>query len=52
MKENINRALAGGDVFECMDLKATHHVHTAFTQDHRNAVKAFVDKRDPVFEGR
>ena len=52
MKENINRALAGGDLFECMDLEATHHVHTAFTEDHRNAVKAFVEKRDPVFEGR
>jgi len=52
MKENINRALAGGDALECMDLEATHHVHTAFTEDHRNAVKAFVEKRDPVFEGR
>jgi 2-(1,2-epoxy-1,2-dihydrophenyl)acetyl-CoA isomerase len=52
MKENINRAAAGGDVLECMDLEATHHVHTAFTEDHRNAVKAFVEKRDPVFKGR
>ena len=52
MKENINRALSGGDLFECMDLEATHHVHTSFTEDHRNAVKAFVEKRDPVFKGR
>ena len=52
MKENINRALSGGDLFECMDLEATHHVHTSFTEDHRNAVKAFVEKRDPVFNSR
>jgi 2-(1,2-epoxy-1,2-dihydrophenyl)acetyl-CoA isomerase len=52
MKENIARAASGADVFDCMDLEATHHVHTAFTEDHRNAVKAFVEKRDPVFKGR
>jgi 2-(1,2-epoxy-1,2-dihydrophenyl)acetyl-CoA isomerase len=37
---------------ECLDLEATHHVHASFTQDHKNAVKAFVEKRTPVFEGR
>jgi len=52
MKENINRALEGGELGECLDLEATHHVHTSFTRDHRNAVKAFVEKRKPVFEGR
>jgi 2-(1,2-epoxy-1,2-dihydrophenyl)acetyl-CoA isomerase len=52
MKENINRALEGGELGDCLDLEATHHVHTSFTQDHRNAVKAFVEKRTPVFEGR
>lgn len=52
MKENINRALEGGEMGDCLDLEATHHVHTSFTQDHRNAVKAFVEKRKPVFEGR
>jgi 2-(1,2-epoxy-1,2-dihydrophenyl)acetyl-CoA isomerase len=52
MKENINRALEGGELGDCLDLEATHHVHTAFTEDHRNAVKAFVEKRKPVFEGR
>ena len=51
MKENLNRAV-GGDVFECLDLEATHHVHTGFTKDHREATKAFVEKREPVFEGR
>lgn len=51
MKENLNRAV-GGSLHECLDLEATHHVHTSFTQDHRNAVRAFVEKRTPVFQGR
>ncbi|MGH0029225.1 MAG: enoyl-CoA hydratase-related protein [Myxococcota bacterium] len=51
MKENLNRAV-GGDPIECMDLEATHHVHTSLTEDHRNAVRAFVEKRKPEFRGR
>jgi len=51
MKENLNRALAG-DVDDCLDLEATHHVHTGQTQDHKEAAKAFVEKREPVFVGR
>jgi 2-(1,2-epoxy-1,2-dihydrophenyl)acetyl-CoA isomerase len=51
MKENLNRAV-GGELHECLDAEATHHVHTALTEDHRNAVKAFVEKRTPAFRGR
>ncbi len=51
MKENLNRAV-GGKLDECLDLEATHHVHTGLTEDHREAAKAFVEKRDPVFRGR
>ena len=51
MKENIARAV-GGEMGECLDLEATHHVHTSLTKDHRSAVKAFVNKKNPVFEGR
>jgi 2-(1,2-epoxy-1,2-dihydrophenyl)acetyl-CoA isomerase len=51
MKENLNRAI-GGDVLECLDLEVTHHVHTSLTEDHRNAVRAFVEKRKPEFVGR
>ena len=51
MKENLNRAM-GGEVDECLDLEVTHHVHCAQTEDHRNAARAFVEKRDPVFNGR
>lgn len=51
MKENLNRAMTG-DVNDCLDLEATHHVHCGQTDDHREATKAFVDKREPVFQGR
>jgi 2-(1,2-epoxy-1,2-dihydrophenyl)acetyl-CoA isomerase len=51
MKENLNRALAG-DIDDCMDLEATHHVHCGQTQDHKEATKAFVAKREPVFVGK
>jgi 2-(1,2-epoxy-1,2-dihydrophenyl)acetyl-CoA isomerase len=41
-----------GEVDDCMDLEATHHVHCGQTEDHREATKAFVAKRAPVFNGR
>jgi 2-(1,2-epoxy-1,2-dihydrophenyl)acetyl-CoA isomerase len=52
MKENLNRAISSGDLYDCMDLEATHHVHCGQTEDHRNATKAFVEKRPPLFQGR
>jgi len=51
MKENLNRALSG-EVDDCLDLEATHHVHCGQTQDHREATKAFVEKREPTFVGK
>jgi 2-(1,2-epoxy-1,2-dihydrophenyl)acetyl-CoA isomerase len=51
MKENLNRAMTG-DLDDCLDLEATHHVHCGQTEDHREATKAFVAKREPVFHGR
>jgi 2-(1,2-epoxy-1,2-dihydrophenyl)acetyl-CoA isomerase len=51
MKENLNRAMTG-DLNDCLDLEATHHVHCGQTEDHREATKAFVAKREPVFRGR
>ena len=51
MKENLNRA-AEGSLGDCLDLEATHHIHCALTQDHREAAKAFVEKRTPQFVGR
>jgi 2-(1,2-epoxy-1,2-dihydrophenyl)acetyl-CoA isomerase len=52
MKENLNRAAMGADVIECLDLEVTHHAHAGMTEDHREAAKAFVEKREPVFKGR
>ncbi len=51
MKENLNRAMSG-DVNDCLDLEATHHVHCGQTADHKEAAAAFVAKRQPVFVGR
>jgi 2-(1,2-epoxy-1,2-dihydrophenyl)acetyl-CoA isomerase len=51
MKENLNRAMAG-EIDDCLDLEATHHIHCGQTEDHREAAKAFVAKREPQFKGR
>ena len=51
MKENLNRAMTGC-LDDCMDLEATHHIHCGQTEDHREATRAFVDKREPTFKGR
>jgi 2-(1,2-epoxy-1,2-dihydrophenyl)acetyl-CoA isomerase len=51
MKENLNRAVHG-ELAECSDLEVTHHAHTGTTEDHREAARAFVEKREPTFKGR
>ena len=51
MKENINRAL-GDDLETYMDREVTYHNYCGTTQDHLDAAKAFVEKRQPVFHGR
>ena len=51
MKRNMNAAEAG-TLKDSLDLEAWHHTRTGFTEDHKEAAKAFVDKREPVFRGR
>ena len=51
MKRNMNAAETGS-LRDCLDLEAWHHTRTGMTEDHREATKAFVDKRAPVFKGR
>jgi 2-(1,2-epoxy-1,2-dihydrophenyl)acetyl-CoA isomerase len=51
MKRNLNAA-ESGSLRELLDLEAWHHTRTGQTDDHREATKAFVEKREPVFRGR
>lgn len=51
MKENLNRAVHG-EMGECLDMEAAHHIHTGQTDDHKEAAQAFVEKREPAFQGR
>jgi len=51
MKRNLNAA-ESGSLGELLDLEAWHHTRCGMTEDHREATKAFVAKREPVFRGR
>jgi 2-(1,2-epoxy-1,2-dihydrophenyl)acetyl-CoA isomerase len=51
MKRNMNAAETNS-LSEHLDLEALHHTRCGATEDHREATKAFVEKREPVFRGR
>jgi len=51
MKANLDRALRE-DLRSCLAHEAEGIVETARTDDHREAVAAFVEKRRPQFKGR
>ncbi len=51
MKRNMNAA-ESGSLKELLDLEAWHHTRCGMTEDHREAARAFVEKREPVFRGR
>ncbi len=51
MKRNLNCA-ESGSLAELLDIEATHQVQTGRTEDHREAAKAFVERRAPIFAGR
>ena len=51
MKENLNRAVTN-DLAACLDMEADRMMRCARTEDHRNAVSAFLEKRNPTFSGR
>jgi enoyl-CoA hydratase/carnithine racemase len=50
MKENLNRASVA-DLRTCLEMEADRMVRCTRTEDHREAVKAFLDKRKPEFSG-
>lgn len=51
MKENLNRALHH-ELKECLAAEAVAMTRAGQTEDHKEAAKAFVEKREPVFKGR
>jgi 2-(1,2-epoxy-1,2-dihydrophenyl)acetyl-CoA isomerase len=51
MKAHFNAA-ESSTLAELLDLEATHQVETGRTHDHKEAARAFVEKRAPVFVGR
>jgi 2-(1,2-epoxy-1,2-dihydrophenyl)acetyl-CoA isomerase len=51
MKENINRAVTG-DLRSCLAMEADRMTRCAATTDHKEAVRAFMEKRQPTFSGR
>jgi enoyl-CoA hydratase/carnithine racemase len=51
MKDNLDEA-AGIDFATALDHEAERLVRSSRTEDHREAVRAFIDKRKPQFSGR
>ncbi|HJW71075.1 MAG TPA: enoyl-CoA hydratase-related protein, partial [Candidatus Binatia bacterium] len=51
MKENVNLA-ATGDFRTLLDREAITHLRCGQTQDHREGVTAFLEKREPRFQGK
>ncbi|MEE2776386.1 MAG: enoyl-CoA hydratase [Acidobacteriota bacterium] len=52
IKKNLNAALAGSSIGDVFDLEAWNMTRTGQTDDHKEAAKAFVEKRKPTFSGR
>jgi 2-(1,2-epoxy-1,2-dihydrophenyl)acetyl-CoA isomerase len=50
IKRNINNA-EHMSLEACFDAEAIHHSRAGETADHKEAAKAFVEKRKPVFKG-
>ena len=51
MKRNMNAAETAS-LKDMLDLEAWHHTRTGMTEDHREAARAFVEKREPHFKGK
>jgi enoyl-CoA hydratase/carnithine racemase len=51
MKDNLDHAVTS-DFVQSMDQEADRMVRAARTTDHKEAVRAFIDKRKPAFIGQ
>jgi 2-(1,2-epoxy-1,2-dihydrophenyl)acetyl-CoA isomerase len=51
MKGNLNAAM-NCDLRTLLDREAVGQALTSLTSDHKGAVKAFLEKREPKFQGR
>ncbi len=51
MKRNLNEA-DGGSLARVLDTEAEGQIRCRFTEDHREAARAFLERRSPVFRGR
>ncbi len=51
MKENINRSLTANFKI-CLDYEADRLVRVAQTEDHKEGIRAFLEKRSPLFQGK
>jgi 2-(1,2-epoxy-1,2-dihydrophenyl)acetyl-CoA isomerase len=51
IKRNMNAA-ESASLKDMLDLEAWNHTRTGMTEDHREAARAFVEKREPQFKGR
>lgn len=51
MKQNFNAA-ESGTLADLLDREARGQIETGCTEDHKEAARAFVEKRAPVFSGR
>jgi 2-(1,2-epoxy-1,2-dihydrophenyl)acetyl-CoA isomerase len=51
MKQNMNAAVSAS-LGDQLDQEATNMVLSSLTEDHREAIKAFIEKREPVFTGK
>jgi enoyl-CoA hydratase/carnithine racemase len=51
MKDNLDHAVTS-EFLDSMDQEADNMVRSARTTDHKEAVRAFIDKRKPAFAGR
>ena len=51
MKENVNLSLTQ-DFRTILDREAMTHLRCGLTEDHKEGVRAFMEKREPAFQGR